>query len=171
MSPKLYTLFMRQKKYSNQQFIDAVSSSVSVREVLTKLNLAKTGGNYKQFYVTAKNFNLDISHFKGQGYLKGKHHSYGIKIPLSEILVRGSKYQSHKLKLRLIKEGLIENKCKRCGISRWCGEVLSLHLDHIDGDHFNNQLNNIRLLCPNCHSLTETYCGKNKKKSSAGSRT
>ena len=52
--------------------------------------------------------------------------------------------------------------CDECGISEWNGQKLSLHLEHIDGDSFNNKIENLKFLCPNCHSVTETYCGRNK---------
>lgn len=73
-------------------------------------------------------------------------------------------YQTFKLNKRLIKENILENKCSCCGIDSWLGERIGLHLDHIDGDNSNHVLENLRLLCPNCHSQTDTYCGKNKIK-------
>lgn len=67
------------------------------------------------------------------------------------------------IKNKIIKNNLIPYECAECNISEWNGQPLSLHLDHIDGDNSNNQLSNFRFLCPNCHSQTETYCGKNNK--------
>jgi hypothetical protein len=72
-------------------------------------------------------------------------------------------YPTLKLKNRLIKENLLENKCSICGINNWLGKEIKLQLDHIDGNSHNHLFENLRLLCPNCHSQTETYCGKNKK--------
>lgn len=86
------------------------------------------------------------------------------KIPISEILEgRHPYYQTLKLKKRLIKEGIKKNECEICKISEWNGEPLSMQLDHIDGNSHNHKLENLRMTCPNCHSQTETYCGKNKK--------
>lgn len=68
---------------------------------------------------------------------------------------------THDTKLRLIKLGIFSNKCNTCSITDWNGKPLSLHLDHIDGNPRNNLISNLRLLCPNCHSQTDTYCGKN----------
>jgi len=68
----------------------------------------------------------------------------------------------------LIKKNLLEYKCNCCGLDSWRGEEISLELDHIDGDHWNNRRNNIQFLCPNCHSLTENYKGKKKEKKEKG---
>jgi 5-methylcytosine-specific restriction endonuclease McrA len=85
------------------------------------------------------------------------------KIPTIEILEgRHPYYQTLKLKKRLIKEGIKENKCDICGITEWNGKLISMQLDHINGDSHNHKLENLRMICPNCHSQTETYCGKNK---------
>lgn len=91
---------------------------------------------------------------------KGSH-----VIPLDELLVsnRPQTSRTH-LKGRLIKEGLLKEKCSVCGIVDWMGRPLSLHLDHINGKPKDNRIENLRLICPNCHSQTETYSGKNVKK-------
>ena len=80
---------------------------------------------------------------------------------LSEILVKNSTTQSSKLKKRLIREGLKESKCEICGLSKWEGYDLPLELHHINGDHYDNRLHNLIILCPNCHSLTSNFRGKN----------
>ena len=71
-------------------------------------------------------------------------------------------YQTFKLKNRLLKENILEDRCSICGIDEWQGKKISLQLDHIDGNSHNHRLDNLRLVCPNCHSQTDTYCGKNK---------
>ena len=108
--------------------------------------------------------------------LKDKLDSYGIsylflnnksipkQIPLKEILVENRPYKSSELKRRLIKDGLKEDKCEICGcINEWNGNPLVLQLDHINGNHNDNRLENLRILCPNCHSQTETFGNKRKK--------
>jgi len=85
------------------------------------------------------------------------------KIPTNEIIEgKHPYYQTLKLKKRLLKEGLKENKCDICGITEWNNKELSMQLDHIDGDSHNHKFDNLRMVCPNCHSQTHTYFGKNK---------
>ena len=87
----------------------------------------------------------------------------GVPLDLNDILAgKYPEYQTFKLHKRLIKEGIKELKCEICGNSEWCGKPIPLQLDHIDGNPHNHLLVNLRMICPNCHAQTETYCGKNK---------
>lgn len=71
-------------------------------------------------------------------------------------------YNSCDLKKRLIKQGLLVEKCSNCGLGNiWQGKPISLQLEHIDGDHYNNEIENLTILCPNCHCQTSTWCGRN----------
>jgi hypothetical protein len=107
---------------------------------------------------------IDTSHFVGQGWLKGSRHSY-TKVPLEEILVENSTYTSSaSLRRRLVAEGLREPCCDRCGVDMWFGQPLPLALDHINGDHTDNRIENLRILCPNCHAITPTWCHRNRPK-------
>lgn len=152
-------------KYTEEEFKKAVEDSLSIRQVLVKLALEPTGGNYALFYSRIKKLGLDISHFTGKGHLKGKTHNWNSPTPLETILVQDSSYTStNHLKHRLLDDKLLEYSCNICGISEWKGTKLSLHLDHINGIRTDNRIENLRLLCPNCHSQTSTYAGKNKKK-------
>lgn len=82
-------------------------------------------------------------------------------IPLEDLLVRGRRTSRGHLKRRLIDAGLKEDKCEECGISEWLGRPLSVQLHHRNGDGTDNRLFNIQFLCPNCHSQTDTWGGRN----------
>jgi DNA-binding NarL/FixJ family response regulator len=83
------------------------------------------------------------------------------RIPIEELLVSGRKTQRGHLKLRLFAAGLKENRCERCGINEWMGEPLNMALHHINGDGRDNRLENLQMLCGNCHSQTPNWGGRN----------
>jgi hypothetical protein len=155
---------MRIRRYTDQDIIDAVRSSFSISQVLKALHLSPTGANYKGMHDHFARLGLDTSHFTGQGHLRGKTHSWTPKRPLSEILVENSTYRANnKLKRRLLREGLLFNRCYECGLEPfWNGKLLVLVLDHINGNYSDYRLENLRLLCPNCHSQQETFAGRNR---------
>ncbi len=147
-------------KSSDAEFIDAVKTSNCIREALIKLNLKAAGGNYQCFHKRVKELNISIDHFTDpKVWNKGK--KFGPKRSLEQYL-NGVPIQSHKLKLRLIAEGIKQHKCECCGITEWRGTPTPLELDHINGINYDNRLENLRLLCPNCHAQTDTYRGRNK---------
>ena len=149
-------------KSTDVEFINAINSSQSIREVLMKLNLKAAGGNYKCFHKRIKELNLSIEHFTDpKSWNKGK--TFGPKRHIEEYLSNEFPIQSYKLKQRLITEGYKQHKCECCGITEWMGQPTPIELDHINGVHTDNRLENLRLLCPNCHAQTDTYRGKNKK--------
>ena len=146
---------MRLHKYTENQLRDAVASSSSVRQTLKKLGVAPYGGNYDVFWKAAEHFNLDTSHFLGQGWNLGKTHPP--KRELRSYLNNEYSIGSHKLRLRLLREKVLPHRCVRCQLTEWLGGPIPLELDHVDGNRQNNHLDNLRLLCPNCHTLTPTY--------------
>lgn len=147
--------------YNEEDLREAVKTSTSIRQVLDKLNIVPAGGNYQTTNRRIQKLNIDTSHFTGQAWNKGK--IIGPKRLIEEYLKENSVVQSFKLKNRLIAEGLKEHKCECCGITEWMGKPAPIELDHINGNHHDNRLENLRILCPNCHAQTDTYRGKNKK--------
>ena len=121
-----------------------------------------TGGNYRVIHRAIEEYKLDTSHFTGQGWNVGlKFNPKKVK-DIKDILIKDSFYQSYKLKNRLLKEGLKERKCECCGLSQWQGKKIPLELHHVNGDNKDNRIENLQLLCPNCHALTDNYRGLNK---------
>ena len=151
-------------KWTEEQFRAAVPKSYSIAQVLKTIGLKATGANYKTIHIKTEQFGLDTSHWTGQGHLKGKTHSWATKIDLTEILVEKSTYSSTSyLKSRLIKAGIFTNQCSICKNGEWCGKNLVIQLDHINGNNRDNRIENLRMLCPNCHSQTDNFAGKKLK--------
>ena len=151
---------MKLKKYSLEQLKEAIKSSNSMRQVLQKLNVKAAGGNYQTLKKAINFFQLDISHFTGQLWNKGKKTS--LKRPLEDYLTNTQTIQSYKLKNRLLRENVFPYECMCCGNSTWNKKPIPLELHHVDGNNHNNNLNNLQLLCPNCHAQTNNYRAKNK---------
>jgi 5-methylcytosine-specific restriction endonuclease McrA len=155
---------MRLKSIHRDQAIaEAVSSCRSIAEVLRKLGMRVGGGNYETIHRAVRDLSLGTSHWHGQGHRKGSQLPVVPPRPLSAVLVGGSHFASSRLKARLISEGLFAWRCSNCSLSTWMGTAIPLELDHIDGDRHNNTLQNLRLLCPNCHAMTPTYRGRNTR--------
>lgn len=156
------------RRWSDLEFISAVASSTSIAQVLKKLGLRPAGGNYDHVHNHVRRLGLDTSHFKGQAHLKGGSHNWNGK-PLAELLVEHGGHGTDRLKKRLIKAGFLNNQCATCGLQNsWQGQPIVLHMDHQNGNRRDNRLSNLRLLCPNCHSQTATYCGRNNKQGCGG---
>jgi 5-methylcytosine-specific restriction endonuclease McrA len=150
---------MKLRKYDQAQLREAVKNSTSLRQVLAALGVAPYGGNYEVLRRAIRHFGLDTSHFTGQRWNKGK--TVGPKQPLQRFLNNEIRIASFKLKNRLLSEGILTPRCSSCGRTKWLKQPIPLELDHVNGNHSDNRLLNLRLLCPNCHALTPTYRGKN----------
>lgn len=147
---------------TKSDFVEAAQSASSIAGMCRFLGLKPCGGNYRLMHNALERYDIDVSHFNGQGWNKNLVFKPFVAKPIEEILVKDSSYQSYKLKNRLIKEGIKYNICEGCGLTMWQGKQIPLELHHINGDNRDNRLDNLVLLCPNCHALTETYRGKNK---------
>jgi 5-methylcytosine-specific restriction endonuclease McrA len=129
-----------------------------MRQALQKLQVAAFGGNYDVLRKAIAHFRPDTSHFTGQRWNRGRR--LPPRQPLDVYLSNRAPLQSFKLRNRLLKEGILEPECSMCRQTRWLGRPIPLELDHINGDSRDNRLDNLRLLCPNCHAFTPTYRNK-----------
>ena len=155
---------MLKNKLLDIDIIESIKNSYSISETLKKLNLTPTGARYAFIKQKVKEFKLDTSHWLGQSASKGKKRHNTTEIPLDLILVENSTYSNtHFLKKKLIKKNLLINKCYICNLTTWLDKSIGLQLDHINGNRTDNRIENLRILCPNCHAQTDTYCGKNSK--------
>ena len=150
------------RKYTDEEFVKAFNESVSIREILTKLNVSPAGGNYLAANKLIERLQLDKSRLKGQAWNKDR--VYAPSRTTESYLTKDSKaITSHRLRIRLIDDGFKLAQCEKCGNVEWQGQPIALELDHIDGDHYNNEIENLQILCPNCHAQTDNYRSKNRK--------
>lgn len=153
----------KQCSVNAEKFKEAVACSVSVAGVLRILGRSAVGSGYRLVWRLVQEMGLDTSHWKGQAHGTSKQD----RIPLSELLTINS---SHRIgddrKKRLVKEGLLKERCYECGIGpEWNDRPMILVLDHINGVRNDNRIENLRFLCPNCNSQTDTFCGRNRLRS------
>ena len=145
---------------SDDEFKDIVKQANSYSDCLRALGLGTNGGSSTDILKRRiKELHCDITHFGEQT----KDKSPTAKYTLEEIMVENSSYANiSRLKIRLIKEGVFEYRCACCGITEWQNKPISLQLHHKNGINNDHRKENLEFLCPNCHSQTETYSGKNK---------
>jgi hypothetical protein len=147
--------------YDKQNLEKICKESHSYAQCLKKMNIVPSGGNYKTLKRHIKKYNIDISHFTHQSWNKGK--TIGPKRDIADYLSNEQFITSWKLKNRLLKEEIFQAKCYDCENITWNGFPIPLELHHIDGNSENNNLDNLLLLCPNCHAQTDNYRAKKRK--------
>ena len=153
---------MKRNNYTLEDVKNAVSNSKSIASVLRILGLRPVGGNYKTIHRLIKEYNLDTSHFTGQGWNVGLAFNPKPRLTNEDIFVANSKYKSSwrvRERYKIVK-GI--NYCEHCGLSEWLGQSIPLEIHHINGINTDNRLENLILLCPNCHALTDNYRGRAK---------
>ena len=150
---------MKNRKYTPEILKPIVESSISIAEVIRKLGLRQTGGTQSNIKRLIREFELDTSHFLGQGINKGKADPK--RLSASEILTirdpLARPEQAKRLKRALFEIGR-KYECEECSLgSTWNGKPLNLQIDHINGKRYDNTDHNLRFLCPNCHTQTPTW--------------
>jgi hypothetical protein len=138
-------------QYTQEELKDIIQECSNIKHVITTLKIHRNYHRYLTKFITDNN--IDISHFKKVEKKKA----------VISCLVKGDTYHSSApIKKYLIQNNIVENKCSVCNIPpEWNNKPLTLQLDHINGDHFDNRVENLRLICPNCHTQTDTYTGRN----------
>lgn len=157
---------MKKWEHLTKEEIDQfVQESSSFAQLANKIGYdnPRTGSAYRTVHQMIDELNLDISHFTGQNWSKGKTYQNKTYMTFDEY-IKGDNVQSNKIRKKLLREGLKEHKCECCQNAIWNGQPIPLEVHHKDGDKTHNELENLQLLCPNCHALTDNYKGKNTKK-------
>ena len=152
---------MSRRTYTDTELAKAWHNSADIAEVLTTLGLVPRGANYASIRHHAKRLGLSESQLTPMA--KVINPSSG-EIRLSEKLTKGTRISNQQIKSKLIDLGIFSHMCCKCGIVEFHGIKVPLELEHINGDTSDNRLENLTLLCPNCHSQTDTYAGRNAKK-------
>lgn len=151
-------------KLSDEQFVKLLKNSSTISEVLFKLGYSVKGNSwgFAKIRQRMSDLNLDGSVFKGKSPIT----KYGSlhKVNASDILKPNCKHARSVLRRYVIKNNLIPYRCAICGCVEWQGRTLSLELDHINGINNDNRIENLRFLCPNCHSQTTTYGSRNQQR-------
>ena len=156
MTNKIYEL-------TDEQFVDLLKNSTAISEVLFKLGYTVKGNSwgYSQVKQRMTDLNLDFSIFKGK---KSIYKNIVVKTVTPEMVLKDNcKHTRTVLRRCILKHDLLPYKCDICGITEWNNKTLSLELDHINGKNNDNRLENLRFLCPNCHSQTSTYGSRNQQ--------
>jgi hypothetical protein len=140
---------------NEDEFVKVCEESVSMAVACEKLDMK---------FTTFKRKAQKLGCYKTNQGLNGGSRPKSYKYPIEDIFSNKYSSQSNMLRKRLFKEGYKEERCECCGLVEWLGDKIPLELHHKDGDNSNNNLDNLEILCPNCHTRTDTYKGKNIKK-------
>lgn len=159
-------------KLSIEEIKEIVANSYSSAEACKKIGLANKSGSTTRFKKFLINKNIDHSHWTGQSWSKGKTSLDDDRLRKSKdnslIFTENSNASSYYVRSLLLKHNLKEYKCEECGIvDNWNNKPISLQMDHINGNRKDHRIENLRWLCPNCHSQTDTFCSRNGTKQKA----
>lgn len=150
-------------KYTKELLEENVKDCYSFAELCRRLGLKPEGSNPKTLRKKMNEFGVDYSHFTGQGWRKNSNNPVYKGKYLPKLCEHSSLSSSNTKKL-VYRLGLKENKCEICGITEWQGNPIICELHHINGDSTDNRIENLQILCPNCHSQTDNFRSRNRSK-------
>ena len=153
---------MKKVRYTKELLEENVKNCYSFAELCRRLGLAPEGSNPKTLKKKMDEFNVDYSHFTGCAWNKNPNNPIYRGKYLPNLCEHSSLSSTH-VKALAYKLGLKENKCEYCGLSEWHGKPLVCELHHLNGDTTDNRIENLVILCPNCHSQTENFRSRNRK--------
>lgn len=160
---------MKKVIYTKELLENLSKDCYSFAELCHRLGLKPEGSNPKTVRKKMDEFQVDYSHFTGKGWNKLGHPNFANGVSLISSLCINSSLSSAHAKKRLFSHGLKENRCEICGITEWQEKPIECELHHINGDPTDNRLENLQILCPNCHSQTDNF--RNRKVLSAPTET
>jgi hypothetical protein len=156
-----YGIIANMAKYNKENIQEAARVSHSLSDMARHFGIKPTGGTLGWYRKLIERFQIDVSHFTGYAHMKGKVSSQ--RKSAKEILRKTGKMQhGWKLRRSLLEIGR-KDECQCGQASLWNGKSLILIVDHINGDNTDHRPDNLRILCPNCHSQTDTFAGRNKR--------
>lgn len=138
------------KKHTKEILEPIILECFSWADVCRKIGLKPLTGSQSHIKKRAIYFGIDFTHFLGKSIIKGRASS-GRK-PAIDYCYNGSRVNSHLLRNKLIQDGIKSRMCEDCKNTTWNGAEIPLELHHIDGSHTNNDLRNLKIVCPNCHA-------------------
>jgi hypothetical protein len=151
------------RRWTDEQLRTAVRDSASIAQVIRALGLVPAGGSYLTVGHHISVLGLDMSHFTGRAWVGTRPMRPGQRYTLGTIFCENSNFPTSRLLQVILREGYRERCCEGCGLSEWRERPIPLEVDHINGQNHDHRLENLRLLCPNCHALTPTWRGRKNK--------